>query len=177
MHEKPAFNFRPLILLIPLVAVFALAMMLDRPAAAEKGDAAASAVAASSASSSGESSVSSGNGSGEESAETIRSEVDTLVSMLREDANKLDELFGYNSSEGSGGSSSGLAWATFGAVFGIIVREGLEAILIVGAMIAYLVKTKNKRGMIFVYAGAVLALAASVIMAVILYSFASVLYR
>lgn len=111
--------------------------------------------------------------SGEESAETIRSEVDTLVSMLREDANKLDELFGYNSSEGSGGGSSGLAWATFGAVFGIIVREGLEAILIVGAMIAYLVKTKNKRGMIFVYAGAVLALAASVIMAVILYSFAS----
>ena len=111
--------------------------------------------------------------SGEESAETIRSEVDTLVSMLREDANKLDELFGYNSSDGSGGGSSGLAWATFGAVFGIIVREGLEAILIVGAMIAYLVKTKNKRGMIFVYAGAVLALAASVIMAVILYSFAS----
>ena len=79
-----------------------------------------------------------------ESAENIQKEVDNLVSMLREDANKLDDLFGY-SSDGSSGSG-GLTWATFGAVFSIIVREGLEAILIVGAMVAYLIKTKNKRG-------------------------------
>lgn len=106
-----------------------------------------------------------------ESEEAIQKEVDTLVSMLREDADKLDALFGYNSSsEASGG---GLAWATFGAVFSIIVREGLEAILIVGAMVAYLIKTKNKRGTLYVYIGAVLAIIASVIMAVILYSFAS----
>ena len=106
-----------------------------------------------------------------ESAENIQKEVDNLVSMLREDANKLDDLFGY-SSDGSSGSG-GLTWATFGAVFSIIVREGLEAILIVGAMVAYLIKTKNKRGTLYVYIGAVLALIASVIMAVILYSFAS----
>ena len=106
-----------------------------------------------------------------ESAENIQKEVDNLVSMLREDANKLDDLFGY-SSDGSSGSG-GLTWATFGAVFSIIVREGLEAILIVGAMVAYLIKTKNKRGTLYVYIGAVLALTASVIMAVILYSFAS----
>ncbi len=108
--------------------------------------------------------------SNEESAEVVRKEVDTLVSMLREDAEKLDSLFGY-SVEKSG--SGGLAWATFAAVFGIIVREGLEAILIVGAMAAYLIKTKNKKGTLYVYIGAVLALVASVIMAVILYSFAS----
>lgn len=108
--------------------------------------------------------------SNEESAESVRSEVDTLVSMLREDADRLDELFGYS---GSVSGSGGLAWATFGAVFSIIVREGLEAILIVGAMIAYLIKTKNRRGTLYVYAGAVLALAASVVMAIILYSFAS----
>ena len=83
-----------------------------------------------------------------ESAENIQKEVDNLVSMLREDANKLDDLFGY-SSDGSSGSG-GLTWATFGAVFSIIVREGLEAILIVGAMVAYLIKTKNKRGTLYV---------------------------
>ena len=109
--------------------------------------------------------------SNKESADVVRGEVDTLVSMLREDADKLDSLFGY-SSDGSG-DSGGLAWATFAAVFGIIVREGLEAILIVGAMVAYLIKTKNRRGTVFVYIGAVLALAASVVMAIILYSFAS----
>ena len=110
--------------------------------------------------------------SNNESAETVRSEVDTLVSMLREDANKLDELFGYNA-QGTESSGTGLAWATFAAVFSIIVREGLEAILIVGAMVAYLIKTKNRHGTVHVYIGAAAAIAASVIMAMILYSFAS----
>ncbi len=112
-----------------------------------------------------------------ESPENVKKEVDTLVSMLREDANTLDALFGYpTSSSGEDGQesapadTSGLAWATFGAVFGIILREGLEAILIVGAMVAYLVKTENKKGTLFVYGGSVLALIASVIMAIILYS-------
>lgn len=110
--------------------------------------------------------------SNKERADVVQGEVDTLVSMLREDADKLDALFGY-STDDAGGSGGGLAWATFAAVFGIIVREGLEAILIVGAMAAYLIKTKNKRGTLYVYIGAVLALAASVVMAMILYSFAS----
>lgn len=106
-----------------------------------------------------------------ESAENVRAEVNKLVAMLREDANTLDELFGYTTTESA--DSGGLAWATFGAVFGIILREGLEAILIVGAMIAYLIKTGNKKGTLFVYGGSVLALAASVAMAVILYSISS----
>ncbi len=110
--------------------------------------------------------------SNKENADVVRSEVDTLVSMLREDANKLDELFGYNV-DGTSSSGTGLAWATFAAVFSIIVREGLEAILIVGAMAAYLIKTKNKRGTLYVYIGALAALAASIVMAMILYSFAS----
>ena len=106
------------------------------------------------------------------SEQEVRQEVDTLIAMLREDANKLDDLFGYTAdTSGHGGSSNGLAWATFGAVFSIIVREGLEAILIVGAMVAYLLKTNNKRGTLYVYVGSILALVASVIMAIILYSF------
>jgi len=104
--------------------------------------------------------------------ETVKKEVDMLVKLLKEDADVLDELFGYkNDSESSGGS--GIAWATFGAVFGIILREGLEAILIVGAMVAYLIKTGNKKGTLFVYAGAVVALVASVGLAILLYSITS----
>ena len=109
-----------------------------------------------------------------ESVETVQKEVDDLVALLQEDADILDELFGYKTSDESGSETSGgngLAWATFGAVFAIIVREGLEAILIVGAMVAYLVKTDNKKGTKYVYIGAVAALFASFIMAAILYTF------
>ncbi len=116
--------------------------------------------------------------------ETVKAEVDTLVAMLREDADTLDNLFGYvNKSEGDdsgddnesaeGSASNGLAWATFAAVFGIILREGLEAILIVGAMAAYLIKTGSKKGTEYVYVGAVLALAASVVLAIVLYKITS----
>ena len=109
------------------------------------------------------------------SVEEVRGEVDKLVALLREDANILDELFGYKTDgeEGEESSGGGLAWATFGAVFGIILREGLEAILIVGAMVAYLIKTENRRGTRYVYIGAVIALIASVGLAVLLYSITS----
>ena len=64
-------------------------------------------------------------------------------------------------------SGGGLMWIYFGAVFTIILREGLEAILIVAAMVAYLIKTNNRRGTRYVYGGAILALAASVVFAII----------
>jgi high-affinity iron transporter len=51
--------------------------------------------------------------------------------------------------------------ATFGACFLIIVREGLEAILVVGAIIAYLVKSGNKKKLGYVYFGCIAAIAAS----------------
>ena len=107
------------------------------------------------------------------SVEEVKKEVDTLVSMLKEDADILDELFGYGKAENEKSSGSGLAWATFGAVFGIILREGLEAILIVGAMIAYLIKTGNKKGTRYVYAGGVIAILASVVLAIVLYKITS----
>ena len=52
-------------------------------------------------------------------------------------------------------------WVTFLACFGIILREGLEAILVVGAIIAYLVKSKNNDKLKYVYGGSILAIAAS----------------
>ena len=54
---------------------------------------------------------------------------------------------------------------TFLACFGIILREGLEAILVVGAIIAYLVKSGNKDKLKVVYTGSVLAIIASFICA------------
>ncbi len=68
-----------------------------------------------------------------------------------------------SSSSGSavavGGGGGG--WVTFMACFGIILREGLEAILVVGAIIAYLVKSGNKDKLKVVYIGCVLAICAS----------------
>jgi high-affinity iron transporter len=56
-------------------------------------------------------------------------------------------------------------WVTFLACFGIILREGLEAILVVGAIIAYLVKSKNQKQLKYVYGGSVLAIVASFVCA------------
>lgn len=57
---------------------------------------------------------------------------------------------------------------TFLAAFGIIVREGLEAILVIAAIIAYLVKSGNGRSLKNVYIGAVAGIAASFIAAAVL---------
>lgn len=82
------------------------------------------------------------------SVEEFNQQIDLLASMLREDANILDGTTSGNasseSSSASASASSGgtsAAVATFAASFSIILREGFEAILIVGAIIAYLVKS------------------------------------
>ena len=58
-------------------------------------------------------------------------------------------------------SSGTNVWVTFASCFAIILREGLEAILVVGAIIAYLVKSGNKDKLKHVYIGCVLAIGAS----------------
>ena len=57
---------------------------------------------------------------------------------------------------------------TFLGAFGIIVREGLEAILVIAAIIAYLTKSGNGRNLKNVYIGAVCGVIASFIAAAIL---------
>ncbi|MDR3364514.1 MAG: FTR1 family iron permease [Clostridiales Family XIII bacterium] len=85
--------------------------------------------------------------------------VENLKTFLTEDAAELD---------GTEESSIGV----FLASLLIITREGFEAIIIVGAIIAYLIKSGNKDKARAVYIGSVIALAASVLMAFILNSLA-----
>ncbi len=147
------------------------------------------------------------------SADDVKAELDTLYSMLKEDADKLDGVSGNSSesnlsaeiedslkeleqavSEGkntdeiqsrvkelrsvleqnagnisngetSSQGSSSADVATFFACFGILLREGFEAILIVGAIIAYLVKSGNKDKLMPVYLGAIFAIIASFVSA------------
>ena len=60
-------------------------------------------------------------------------------------------------------------WLTALGAFGIIVREGLEAILVIAAIIAYLVKSGNAKALKHVYLGAALGIVASFIAAAALY--------
>ena len=56
-------------------------------------------------------------------------------------------------------------WLTFLTAFGLLVREGLEAILVIAAIVAYLIKTGNKNMLKGVYLGSLAAIVASVILA------------
>ncbi|MBO6264349.1 MAG: FTR1 family iron permease [Clostridia bacterium] len=85
----------------------------------------------------------------------LKGEIETLKTYLKEDGEKLSPKDG-------GGS---LGWATFVGCFTIMVREGLEAILIIAAMVAYLIKSGNKSKTKAIYIGAGAAIAASVLTA------------
>ncbi|MDR2048885.1 MAG: FTR1 family iron permease [Treponema sp.] len=85
----------------------------------------------------------------------VKDSLDTLSRYIVEDAARLD-------------SKAESALGVFIGSLLIILREGFEAIIIVGAIIAYLVKSGNKKNTKHVYWGSVVALACSVVMAVIL---------
>lgn len=84
----------------------------------------------------------------------IRQAVSKLMTMLREDAARL------------GGSGESGATAGFLSSFFIIVREGFEAILIIGAIIAYLIKSGNADKVRTIYQSALVAVLASIATAV-----------
>ncbi|HEX6060267.1 MAG TPA: FTR1 family protein [Gemmatimonadaceae bacterium] len=59
-------------------------------------------------------------------------------------------------------------WGAFVASFLIIFREGLEAILVVGAIVAFLIKTGHRERLRAIWLGCAAAIAASAVMAVVL---------
>ena len=94
--------------------------------------------------------------------EAVSATIGELKSMLMTDATQLD-----------GAGEGGNFIANFIASLLIILREGFEAILIVGAIIAYLIKSNNEKSLGPVYQGSVWGIVASVVMAVILMSLAA----
>ncbi|WP_218056583.1 FTR1 family iron permease [Gilliamella sp. wkB112] len=87
----------------------------------------------------------------------VRAEIDTILKMLHEDANELD-----------GKKESG--WSVLLASFIIIFREGLEAILVIAAISAYLVRSGNMPMVKMVYLSSLVAIFASVLMAIALHT-------
>lgn len=91
------------------------------------------------------------------SNKTVRAEIDVILKMLHEDANELD-----------GKKESG--WSVLLASFIIIFREGLEAILVIAAISAYLVRSGNIQMVKVVYMSSLFAVFASVLAAIVLNS-------
>ena len=96
------------------------------------------------------------------SQKEIKKLVDDLKSWLVEDAATLD-----------GGATSNVnsftkfITSSVGQAFLILIREGLEALLVVAAVIAYFVKSGNKRFTKFIYLGVLAGLAGSGLIAVL----------
>jgi len=85
----------------------------------------------------------------------VEQKIKELMIMVNEDALMLDQ---------NGGSDSG-PWSGFMSAFLIMLREGLEAILVLAAIIAYLIKTGNKEKVATIYRAALAAIAASILTA------------
>ncbi|MDR3363223.1 MAG: FTR1 family iron permease [Desulfovibrio sp.] len=85
----------------------------------------------------------------------VRASLDSLIKMLKEDSAQLD-------------GSRETGWGVFVASLLILLREGFEAILVVAAIAAYLIRSGNQRLTRVVYASAVAAIAASALLAVAL---------
>ena len=86
-------------------------------------------------------------------------DINILISMLKEDAAFLD-----------GGKVSGENnnfWTTFISILGLTLREGLEAILVIAAILAYLTKTNHHYAKKSVYLGAIIGIVFSIVLAYI----------
>ncbi|HGW6192624.1 TPA: FTR1 family protein, partial [Enterococcus faecalis] len=101
-------------------------------------------------------------GNEEELSDTIKE----LKINLLEDATKLDNSNGEKTSTQARKNINNSS-VVFISSFGLTLREGLEAILVISAIIAYLVKTNNGELVKKVYVGTGLGVVFSVILAII----------
>ena len=97
-----------------------------------------------------------------------------FTSILNSTARRIDELeppdLGSDGdAEGDSASTKSPGWVQFTTALGILLREGLEAILVIAAIIAYLKKSGRQMSLRPVYYGALAGIAASAVAAVALY--------
>ena len=86
----------------------------------------------------------------------------TLTNYIREDANSLDGYTGKAAESTTEGSGTSPWIAQFLPSLLVILREGMEAILVVAAVLAYLAKAGHKNKAPIVWGGVALALGLSV---------------
>ena len=92
----------------------------------------------------------------------IKKLVDDLKSWLVEDAATLD-----GGAAGNVNAFTKAITSSAGQAFLILIREGLEALLVVAAVVAYLVKSGNRRFTKWIYLGVLAGLACSGLIAVL----------
>lgn len=92
----------------------------------------------------------------------IKKLVDDLKSWLVEDAATLD-----GGAAGNVNAFTKAITSSVGQAFLILIREGLEALLVVAAVVAYLVKSGNQRFTKWIYLGVLAGLAGSGLIAVL----------
>ena len=97
--------------------------------------------------------------------EMVKAHKDKLIAMLYHDAAELDGTL--DESGGSAETAKSAVIATFVSCFILVIREGLEAILVIAAIIAYLVKTGKKKYIGAVYTGALGGVLVSILLAVL----------
>ncbi|RBP97211.1 iron permease [Bifidobacterium aemilianum] len=95
-------------------------------------------------------------------AKSVKPQVDELKAMLVTDAKLLD-----GGAADQVNSATAFLTSAFGQAFVVLLREGLEAILVVAAIIAYLVKAGYKSKVKTIYWGILAGLAASGVMALL----------
>ena len=86
----------------------------------------------------------------------VRGHVEALGQMVTEDAAALDAL----------GASESVGWSGFVAAFLILLREGVEALLVVAAVVTYVIKTGRRDQLRGVYLGIGAAVLVSIGLAV-----------
>ena len=96
--------------------------------------------------------------------ELVEAHKDKLIAMLYHDAAELDGTLDEGNSEET---AKAAVVATFLSSFILVLREGLEAILVIAAIIAYLVKTGKKKYILSVYIGALGGIVVSILLAIL----------
>ncbi|MBV7295874.1 FTR1 family iron permease [Corynebacterium sp. TAE3-ERU12] len=116
-------------------------------------------------------------------AEEVHQDIETLKIAVARDAMALDGIIGDDAPESAGRDlfdgdaaqvetdQSTMRWVDFSTAFALLLREGLEALLVVAAIVVYLVRSGNKHLLKSVAVGVGAAVALSFVLAWVMHFF------